>query len=336
VLSETSTVHYDGAVVELTEDDGATWVNVGSAAMPAYNGTISAIDGTKQSANELDGKKAWVGRSPQYPAFVPVAVDLGTQYAGKTVQVRFRQSTDDNLGAKGWELDDLGFRGIINRPFTAVVSDPNTCTNKAPVVTVGADQEVLEGTPVTLSATASDADGDAMTRTWTQISGAQVTLTDERFTAPAVKADTLLIFELTVTDGRAVVGPLNAKVLVKTKNRAPVASAPAKVSANAGSPVSIEGSGTDPDGDALTYEWTQVSGPAVTLKAADTAKVAFDAPKDANQTIVLQLVVRDEGLSSEPAQVTVSVKNACGCGTGLEGGFGVLALLALALRRRRS
>jgi MYXO-CTERM domain-containing protein len=215
------------------------------------------------------------------------------------------------------------------------VSDPNACTNQAPVVTMGPDQEVQGGAAVTLSATATDADGDALTRTWTQLSGVPVTLTGETFTAPQLKADASFIFELTVSDGHAQVGPLSTKVLVKTKNRAPVASAPASVSAAAGARVTIDGAGTDPDGDALTYQWSQVSGPAVTLTNATAARLELVAPKEANQTVVLQLVVRDEGLASEPVLVELKTTSGCGCGAGVEGGLGVLALLALARRRRR-
>lgn len=335
VVSDMLTVYYDGAHLELSDDGGATWKDVGGTSMPGYNGTISAVDGSKQSRNTFDGSKGFVGRSAGNPAWVTETLNLGTAYAGKSVKLRFHQSTDDSLGGKGWEIDDIAFQGVINKPFTAVVSDPNTCTNKAPAVTVGADQEVPEGTAVMLTSTASDPDGDMLTKTWTQISGQLVTLTGEGFTAPATKTDQLLIFELTVTDGRAVVGPLTQKVRVKTKNRVPVASAPATVTVNATTHVTIEGSGTDPDGDALTFKWTQVSGPEVTFKDAASAKLEFDAPKDGNQTVVLQLVASDPGLSSDPVTVTVTVKNACGCGTGAEGGVMVLALLAFARRRRQ-
>jgi ribosomal protein L35AE/L33A len=335
-VSATLTANLDGAVLELSEDDGATWTDIGAQSQPGYTGTVSAIDGTKQSSNTLDGKRAWTGVSANSPMFVTETVNLGTKYQGKTVKVRFHQATDDSLGEKGWEVDDVGFAGIINKPFTAVVSDPNTCTNKAPVVTLGADQEVLEGATVTLGATATDADNDPLTRTWTQTSGALVTLTGETFTAPSVKADTLIIFELTVSDGRAVVGPLTSKVLVKTKNKAPTATATATVSVAAGSHVTLDGAGTDPDGDPVTFAWTQVSGPGITFKDASAAKAEFDAPKDANQTLVLQLVASDGNLSSAPVTVEVKVKNACGCGTGAEGGLAIVALLGLLRRRRRS
>jgi MYXO-CTERM domain-containing protein len=100
--------------------------------------------------------------------------------------------------------------------------------------------------------------------------------------------------------------------------------------------VTLDGAGTDPDGDPVTFAWTQVSGPGITFKDASVAKAEFDAPKDGNQTLVLQLVASDGNLSSAPVTVEVKVKSACGCGTGAEGGLAIVALLGLLRRRRRS
>src|SRR6185436_13852227 len=51
--------------------------------------------------------------------------------------------------------------------------------NHAPVADAGADQTVAEGSPVTLHGENSfDCDNDVITRTWVQISGPAVTLSD--------------------------------------------------------------------------------------------------------------------------------------------------------------
>ena len=43
--------------------------------------------------------------------------------------------------------------------------------------------------------------------------------------------------------------------------------------------VTLDGTGSsDPDGDSLTYSWSQISGPSVSLSGADTATPSFDAP----------------------------------------------------------
>lgn len=340
-------VFYDGAVLEVSTD-GQTWTDVGSHAMPGYSGTLDS-----PGSNPLAGQRAYVGKSPNYPAFNLETVNLGTMYAGQTVQLRFRIGSDDAAAAKGWEVDDIAFHGITNTPFTTVVSDPNTCTNGAPTATLPPPLEVNEGTMVTLTATTSDPDGDTVTQTWTQSSGPAVTLTGGTFTAPLVSADTTMTFDLTVSDGRAMVGPFTQTVLVKNSNRPPVASVPAVIEVTEGQIVNVVGTGTDPEGDALTYEWSQVDGPMVSLDSADTDTVGFVAPMvDADTSLTLQLVVHDGELASAPAQVQVVVKNGasttnnvnptpekpmgCGCTAGLDAGaLGLLGLVGLLRARRR-
>lgn len=345
-FERSNTENFDGAVVEVSTD-GRTWTDVGASARPGYNGTLSTS--SNQSANPLRGRMAYVAKSAGYPAFVSETVDLGTRYAGQTVRFRFRIGADDSAAAKGWEIDDIRFAGLTNLPFSAVVSDPNTCTNAAPVATVGMNLDVEERTEVTLGGSATDADGDAVTLAWTQVGGPMVTLTEGRFTAPEVSADTLLEFEFTATDGRATTVPALQTVLVRNVNRAPLASAPAVIEVEMGAPVTVLGTASDPDGDAVTVEWTQVSGPEVGLTGATTATLAFTAPTVlVQETVRVQLVARDGSLASAPAVVDVVVKNpapavnpvnptgpGCGCTAGVDAGLLALGALALALRRRR-
>jgi hypothetical protein len=72
--------------------------------------------------------------------------------------------------------------------------------------------------------------------------------------------------------------------------------------------VSLDGTRSfDPDGDSLTYAWTKLSGPAVTLKDPLTATPTFTAdPVSQDTPIVLQLKVSDGTLSAS-AQTTVTL-----------------------------
>jgi len=77
--------------------------------------------------------------------------------------------------------------------------------------------------------------------------------------------------------------------------------------------VQLDGSGSsDSHGGILTYQWTQTSGPTVTLDDPITAKPTFTAPEtEVQETLVFELVVtNDQGVQSEPDSVTITVNPA--------------------------
>jgi hypothetical protein len=92
-------------------------------------------------------------------------------------------------------------------------------------------------------------------------------------------------------------------------NQAPTANAGADQTVDEGASVTLDGSGsTDPDGDALTFAWTQTSGPAVTLTGADTANPTFTAPDVASPTTLeFQLEVCDPEPLCDTDTVVVTV-----------------------------
>lgn len=81
--------------------------------------------------------------------------------------------------------------------------------------------------------------------------------------------------------------------------------------------VSLQGSGSDSDGNIFAYEWSQTSGPSVTLSAANTAAPSFVAPSiTADTTLQFRLVVIDDkGKSSDAdtVQITVCNREESGC-----------------------
>ncbi|HMI89219.1 MAG TPA: M36 family metallopeptidase [Polyangiaceae bacterium] len=127
----------DGGVLEISVD-GAEWQDITQYATYTYPSTISAnVLGTPNN-NVLAGRRAWAAVSAGYATnqFVNVSLDLGTKVAGKKVKVRFRVGTDEATGAPGWDIDDIAFGGITNKPF-GTVADQN-CSPDAGVSDGGA------------------------------------------------------------------------------------------------------------------------------------------------------------------------------------------------------
>src|SRR6266853_4056582 len=178
-----------------------------------------------------------------------------------------------------------------------------------PTAFAGSPQTVHTHALVSLDGSAShDPQGLALSYSWSQTAGGTVVLTNPTsarptFTAPAVSVT--LTLSLVVNDGQVASPPSTVDITVQ--DRAPVAVAPATTTAAAGSVVILDGgASSDPDQDALTYAWTQVSGTSVALAVAAGGEATFTAPNKAD-TLVFSLTVSDGEKSSAAVTETVSV-----------------------------
>ena len=175
---------------------------------------------------------------------------------------------------------------------------------------------------VTLSGNGVDPDDDTLKISWKQTGGEKVQLmpsadvAEPTFQAPDVENGKvkILTFELTVTDPYGGIDTDTIKITVMPRNQPPTADAGPDQTVSKGDEVTLQGSGTDPDNDPLTYHWSQVDGPIVPLANPDSQNPTLDT-SDMNRstgTIRYQLVVTDGygGLARDIVAVKVEAAKA--------------------------
>lgn len=197
---------------------------------------------------------------------------------------------------------------------------PAPVVNATPVANVGSAQSLVTGTLVRLDGSGStDADRDALTFAWTlttKPAGSAAALSGASSVSPTFTADVAgtYVASLVVNDGKVSSGAVTVSITAAVANAAPVASAGANQNVVAGSPVTLDGSGsTDANGDSLTFAWTltgKPTGSAASLVGITTAKPTLTP--DIAGTYVASVVVNDGKINSAPASVAViaSVANA--------------------------
>ena len=79
-----ATACYDGGILEVSTDGGATWTQVTTLLVGPYTGAVSTT-----FSNPLAGLQAWCGAT----SYINTIADVSA-YAGQTVQFRMRIGTD--------------------------------------------------------------------------------------------------------------------------------------------------------------------------------------------------------------------------------------------------
>ena len=198
------------------------------------------------------------------------------------------------------------------RTFTINVSG---LPDSPPSVDAGPDQTVHEGDTVTLNGTATGSDaGDALTYSWSHdrpalpISLADPDSLDTTFIAPDVPANTTVTFALTATDHRNATASDTVGITIVHRNAPPSVEAGPDQTVTEGQAVTLSGTATDPDNDALTHRWSQdPASPAIIFENATAVSTTFTAPQvDANATLILTLTA-DDGTATSSDTMTITV-----------------------------
>jgi chitodextrinase len=233
-------------------------------------------------------------------SFTQIATTTQTAYShtGLTASTSytFRVRAYDNAG------NHSGYSNTVSASTAAV--------NLPPTAHAGPDQTVWTNTLVTLDGSAStDSEGASLTYAWTQTEGPLVGLSDPSAIKPVFTPNLAgtFKFSLIVSDGTNISQPDVVLIIAnEPANTVPTANAGPDQTVLVGSVVVMDGSKSlDPDGDPLTYLWTQVSGPVVLLQNATSSQPSFVPVVE--DVYGFSLVVSDGNSSSPTDTVTIIV-----------------------------
>jgi PKD repeat protein len=175
--------------------------------------------------------------------------------------------------------------------------------NAAPTVTGSRTPSgtVSPGTPVAFTATGTDPDGDPLTYSWDFGDSGTSTSQNPTHTYAAAGSYTATV---TVSDGRGGTGSATVSVSVgSASNQNPTVTAGRSPGGNTrvGVPLAFTATGTDADGDALTYAWdfgdggtSSAQNPthAYLTAATFTARVTVSDGRGGSATTTLEIVVQ--------------------------------------------
>lgn len=295
----------------LVQPDGRFEYRAGSAGVDSFTYRVRDLSGLV-SAPATVRLEILPNQPPE------AAMDQSTleTVAGRAVSFTDLSTDDEGITCRSWEFGDGGTSTeadpihVYDMPGTYVVrlnvcdawgyTDFVTVTVRVlprpatppedsgaagvPVANAGADLSTVTGRLVTLEGSTKTPNAKFQ---WRQIGGdpevalQNATRANASFVAPPVRGveSVTLSFELRVIDGSLVSPPDYVNVVVHSGNRAPSAIAGAVQTATDGDLVTLNASASlDPDGDGLTFSWTQTQGPPVQLSATDKPLATFTVP----------------------------------------------------------
>lgn len=215
-------------------------------------------------------------------------------------------------------MGNCSIESVADKIFVDNISIVLKESNSLPLANAGQDQSVHPGDSATLDGSASsDPDENyPLAYSWEIIAkpeGSTAILSDPNTASPTLLTDEPGDYEvkLVVTDSEGLASTADT-VLVSTYNTPPVADAGEDAAIIAlGTTVILSGEQSyDPEGDPLEYTWALISKPPESeayLNAPNSPTPSFMA--DVQGQYIVELVVADPWVLSEPDTVTVSFTN---------------------------
>ena len=321
--------HHDGArVVDIDNDGDFDIVSIG------WDNIVPRIfeNTTPITSNDPPNANAGADQEITLPTDSVVLNGSGSDPDGGSVTFQWTQTSGPNTATlAGEDTEELNASGLVDGEyvFRLMVTDdeddtdsdeimvtvnPEAIVTEDPIADAGADQEItLPLNSITLSGSGSDPDGGNVTFQWTQTSGPNTATfaeadTEELGASGLIEGE--YIFRLTVTDDEddtdfdEIIVTVNPDAIV-TEDPIADAGVDQEITLPVNS-IILNGSGSDPDGGSVTFQWTQTSGP-------NTANLSGDDTEELNASgliegeYVFSLTVTDDEDDTDFDEIIVTV-----------------------------
>ncbi len=250
---------------------------------------------------------------------------------GEIISYAWSQTSGDSVTLNGADQAEASFT-LPDKPasstfaFVLTVTDNRDASasdtvnvahdNALPVVDAGSDQSVAANTRVTLTATATDSDGDIVSYGWAQTAGDSVDISgadqlQASFTLPQKPAEENFVFAFTATDNHG--GQSIDSLTVAHINALPTVSIARSGSAEVGQTITLIGNADDSDGDIVGYAWRQTTGVSVAIDDANASEISFVVPSPAAaEALSFSLTVTDNRGAMATASVVIATQGQIG------------------------
>lgn len=240
-----------------------------------------------------------------------------SNHAQYAIPSQYAVSTQDACTAASLVLKNAGPspRNTMDNSIVGAVTLANcsvTPVNQNPTANAGPDQTItLPTSSVTLNGSGSDPDGNITSYLWTKVSGNGGAITSPNSASTTVTGLTAgtYTFRVTVTDNQGATASDDVIITVNNSqaNTPPTVNAgPDQTITLPTSSVTLSGSGTDPDGNIVSYSWTKISGNGGTITSSSSASTTVTGLTAGSYTFRLTVTDNQGATASDDVVIIVN------------------------------